>query len=163
MFRKPALLFAFPLFVVHASRASWGAWSPDGTPAPLRAGLDVAGRVFMCGVGTAIFLGGWQTVGLPHPAWLDAQLLGAVLFVAKAWALAYVLWYARRLMVGERDRALRTALGAVLALAFSGLWLWLDPSGPTEIATGYALFASCVAAPPLAWWLHAGQLRAASG
>jgi hypothetical protein len=157
MFRKPALLLAFPLFVVHAARASWAAWSPDGTPAPLRTGLEVAGRVFMCGVGTAIFLGGWQTEGLPHPAWLDARLLGAVLFVAKAWGLAYVFWQARSLMVGERDRGLRTALGAGLALLFSGLWLWLDPTPSTEAATGYVLFLVCVTAPPLAWALRASE------
>jgi NADH-quinone oxidoreductase subunit H len=52
----------------------------------------------MCGIASALFLGGWQLPGVSptqQEAYLPLQLLGALVFLLKSWALVFVVIWIR--------------------------------------------------------------------
>jgi hypothetical protein len=141
LFQKPALLCAFPLYVVFAARlgASTLALEPRGRAAQWLVAERVLTNVVLCALGVAIFAGGWQSPDEIFVDGLDPRLLGALMFVLKAWAFAWLLSLARRVGLGDgvRRRAVAALCGAAVAL--TGLWLWLEPSAAVELALGRAL------------------------
>jgi hypothetical protein len=147
LFQKPALLVAFPLYVIYASRlgASTLALEVDGRAARLLVAERVLTNIVLSALGSAIFAGGWQSPGELEVEGLDPRLLGAALFVAKAWTFAWLLWVTRRAGFGERLRTRTVALGCFATAAWTALWIWLEPSPAFEIALGRALGLTLIA------------------
>jgi hypothetical protein len=141
LFQKPALLVAFPLYIVYGSRlgASTLALEVEGRIARLLVAERVLTNIVLSALGAAIFAGGWQSPAELDVEGLDPRALGAALFVAKAWAFAWLLWITRRAGFGERLRTRTVALGCSAALAWTALWIWLEPSALFEIALGRAV------------------------
>jgi hypothetical protein len=101
----------------------------------------------LCALGAAIFLGGWQAPGTALSAQLDPRFIGAVLFVLKAWALAYLLAGARSVELGRDLRATHVVLGCALVVGLTALSVWLEPNALIELAIGRAVCAAfaCIA------------------
>jgi hypothetical protein len=156
MFQKPALLVAFPLYVVFASRlgAATLALEARGRAAHLLVAERVLTNVVLCALGVAIFAGGWQSPDEIDLDGADPRLLGALSYATKTWAFAWLLGLARRTGLGQSLR--RRAIFALCAasVALTALWLWLDPPAALELALGRALCASLVVVV-LAALLHA--------
>jgi hypothetical protein len=142
--QKPALLVAFPFYVMFASRlgAATLALDAPGHAARLLVAERVLTNVVLCGLGVAIFAGGWQSPSELSVDGLDPRLVGAFLFVCKAWALALLLMLARRTQFGANLGARGVALGCLATVALTGLWLWLPPPAGFELALGRALGGS---------------------
>lgn len=112
--------------------------------------LERAGVLCACAVAAAAFLGGWQLpVGLDtRAAWVRGA--GALVFVAKTWGLAAVVWSiaslageqaiadARRFVV---RRVVPALAGAAVLFAIERR---LAPSAAVERAIGAAAFAAAV-------------------
>jgi hypothetical protein len=138
--KNPGLALGFPLFLTGCaggypfgfSRARQGhGWSRL---------YEVAGGAVMCGVGAAVFLGGWQTAGLPYLESVDLALAGPALFLGKAWLLAFLVQMAHERRMAER-LGLRTALFLILVSAMVvAAWIALSVSAEAEAVAGYALF-----------------------
>jgi hypothetical protein len=139
LLQKPALLLAFPLYVIYASRlgAATLALQVPGRAALLLEAERVLTNVVLCGLGVAIFAGGWRSP--LELEGLDPRLAGAVCFVLKLWAFALLLSLARRLDWGERLPARAVALWCAATVALTALWLWLEPDAVVELTLGRAL------------------------
>lgn len=144
LFRQPALLVAFPLFIVQATRFPGLVLTTGNVPA-LFAGIEIGGRVLLCGIGAAVFLGGWQTDTLQILGPGDGRVLGAALFVTKCWSMAMLIHLAKRIGLGDATRPLTTAAVCCACLGLCILWLWLDPAPASIVATGYVLAATTAA------------------
>jgi hypothetical protein len=144
LFQQPALLVAFPLYVVFASRlgAATLALEARGRAAQLLVAERVVTNVVLCALGVAIFAGGWQSPDEIFVDGLDPRLIGALLYVLKTWAFAWLLSLARRIGLGDGLRKRGIAATCVATVALTGLWLWLEPSPAVELAIGRALFGS---------------------
>src|SRR6185436_14144796 len=127
VFGRPALLIAFPLYVVYAARlgAETLALHAQGPTATLLIAERVLTNVVLCAFGAAIFLGGWQS---PHellPPGVDGRALGAALYVVKVWGFALLLSSVRRRGIGARLSRLAVVLGCAAACVVTALWVWL--------------------------------------
>jgi hypothetical protein len=144
LLQKPALLVAFPLYVVFASRlgAATLALEAPGRAARLLIAERVLTNVVLCALGVAIFAGGWQSPPELDVEGIDRRLIGALLFVAKTWGFAWTLTLARRAGWGERMRAPSVALACVVTIGLTALSIWLEPSYAIELAIGRALGGS---------------------
>jgi hypothetical protein len=144
LLQKPALLVAFPFYVVFASRlgAATLALEAPGHAARLLVAERVLTNVVLCALGVAIFAGGWQSPRELQIDGLDPRLVGSLLFVGKAWALAWLLSIARRIDLGGSLGPRDVILGCFATVALTALWLWLPPSSGFELALGRALGAS---------------------
>lgn len=103
LFTQPGLLLLFPVFVLLECRPA----AIDPGPKPWIQGLTYAGlvmaRLLVCGVGAAVFLGGWASHELSFLGPLRAHLLGTLLFALKAYGVALLLHAARALSLGQRS------------------------------------------------------------
>jgi hypothetical protein len=154
MFQKPALLVAFPLYVLFASRlgAATLALPPHGHAGSLLIAERVLTNVVLCALGVAIFAGGWQAPEQVDPDDLDPRLVGALLYVLKAWGFAYLLAITRRAALGSSLGLRAIAALCAATVALTALWLWLAPSAAFELALGRALFASAALWALASWW-----------
>lgn len=132
VFRSPITFALFALYftatLAEGARAQGTVPEAEGAPAAApRAGLRQAlfffaewANVFvMCGLASAIFLGGWQVPGIAsaaHEGRIGLLALGALLFLVKSWLLiAAVVW-------------LRWALPRVRVDQMTSLcWRWFVP------------------------------------
>jgi hypothetical protein len=146
LLQKPALLVAFPLYVVFASRlgAATLALEAPGRAARLLIAERVLTNVVLCALGVAIFAGGWQSPPELDIEGIDPRLIGALLFVAKAWGFAWLLSIGRRAGWGEGLRAPSIALACIATVGLTALSIWLEPSYAIELAIGRALGGSFV-------------------
>lgn len=146
LLQKPALLVAFPLYVVFASRlgAATLALEAPGRAARLLIAERVLTNVVLCALGVAIFAGGWQSPPELDIEGIDPRLIGALLFVAKAWGFAWLLSIGRRAGWGEGLRATSIALACIATVALTALSIWLEPSYAIELAIGRAFGGSLV-------------------
>jgi len=106
-FRSPPTFLMFCLFFATAlaegNRAAFeGVDGRDGRRGGLRATVfffaEWANVFVMCGIASALFLGGWLLPGVSpaeQEANLALQCLGAALFLAKSWALIFVVIWVR--------------------------------------------------------------------
>ena len=141
---RPALLVAFPIYVVFASRLGGEslAVSARGPVASLVIGERVLTNVVLAALGAAVFAGGWQS---PSPQlWpeLDVRALGAAAFVLKAWGFAWLLQASRRLALGAGLRVWLVLAGCALVVGLTALEVWLEPAPVLEPALGRAVCAS---------------------
>lgn len=141
---RPALLIAFPLYVVYAARLGAETLMLDarGPAATLVVAERVLTNVVLSAFGAAIFLGGWQS---PHellPPGVDGRPFGAVLYVLKVWGMAWLLSLARRVELGARAPTWAVAGSSLSVVALTALWVWLEPSRALELSIGQAVLAS---------------------
>jgi hypothetical protein len=154
---RPALLIAFPLYVLFASRLGGETLYAldESAPRSKLAGLLVAERVFtnvvLCALGVALFAGGWQSPAQWLSPELDARVIGAAAFVAKVWAFAWLLHAARRLELGAGVRRASVLAGCVAVIALTALDVWLEPAPVLERALGRAVCACAALVLALAW------------
>ena len=162
---RPALLIAAPLYVLFASRLGGETLYALDDAAPARgklASLLVAERVFtnvvLCALGAAMFAGGWQSPAQWLPPEIDARLVGAAAFVAKAWGFAWLLHAARRLELGRGVHRLTVLAVCLAVIALTALDVWLEPAPVLERALGRAVCA-CAALVLVSAWLEAMRDR----
>lgn len=141
---SPALLAAFPLFVVYGAQIG-DATEPKelANPSAMQRLVElerVVTNVVLAALGAAIFWGGWQsTQWLTLGPWPE-RLPGALLFVLKTWCMAMLLARSRRSRV--RLGALHTAILCMVMIGCSVLDVWLEPGESVSIVIGQGL---CVA------------------
>jgi hypothetical protein len=143
---RPALLVAFPLYVVFAARLGGQslAVAARGPVGALVIGERVITNVVLAALGAAMFAGGWQSPSpWPWPE-LDARLAGALAFVLKTWGFAWLLHAARRLALGSGLRAWLVIAGCALVAGLTALEVWLEPAPVLERALGRAVCASAL-------------------
>lgn len=112
--------------------------------------LERLGLLVACALGVAVFFGGWQLPGGIEPRSTLLQIVAALVFVAKTWALAGVLlgassiaspWSTRE----ARRFVLRRLLPAlVLGAALVALSRRLSPSESLEAAVGMTVVTAGV-------------------
>lgn len=112
--------------------------------------LERLGLVVACALAVAVFFGGWQLPGTPDGHSLGREIVSAVLFVAKTWALTAALlglasvatpWSLRE----ARSFALRRILPALAAAAgLVFLYRRMTPSETLELAAGATVVAAGV-------------------
>lgn len=152
VFSQPAMFVLFPVFVMHASRLIPLELGRGARAHAAAFVLDVGGRVVLSAIGTAIFLGGYQTTGIPHADRLDPYLLGAALFTLKAWGLGLLL-HLRRTMGTRNARALRFSMWAcVSGVLLTALWVHLGVGAELGLAIGHVLATASLGALLLASW-----------
>lgn len=127
--------------------------------------LDRLGVLLACALAVAVFFGGWQLPGVPAARALPLQILGAVVFVAKTWALVAALRAAVALAPPWFDTTARRFVGRrlvpVLAvgLALALLSRRVAPGSAFEAAFG----ATSAAAALLVVVRSAVRVREAMG
>lgn len=123
VFTQPALFLLFPVFVMIESSAYPAVvGGSDGS----RTGIQLAqalGRLVLCGTGSAVFLGGWAHQDLHVLTNIQAQTLGAALFVAKTGFVAALLRTAQNLSLGHQRSPIFIPTMLAAALALTGLWV----------------------------------------
>jgi hypothetical protein len=169
--QRPALLLAFPLYCAFAAelgaaslQLGVGGAGRAGSRSPIRGLLEwsvVAERVItnvaLCALGVVVFAGGWQSPA--ELAWLlPARVLGGLLFVLKAWALAGVLALARRQRWALRLRRRGVLLGCVATIGLTALWLWFPPKFALELEAVFGR-ALAVAVASLGLWFALERRR----
>jgi NADH-quinone oxidoreductase subunit H len=118
----------------------------------------------MSGIAAALFLGGWQLPGLPggaQEAHLWLQLLGAAVFLFKAWALIFVViwirWTLPRLRV---DQMMMLCWKWLVPMAFVSFalcagWVVWSPGRTAQLVLGVGMFAIfCVGLARFAQRVH---------
>jgi len=129
---------------------------------------DWANIFVVCGIASALFLGGWQIPGRTYEqeATLGWQCLGAVLFQIKSWLLVLAVIWIRsalpRVRIGQLTALCWKYLvpASVVAFVMSGLWMAYGPAALVQTYVAIATFALSVIL--LAWFalrIHHG-LRA---
>jgi hypothetical protein len=142
--KNPALALAFPVFLAGcAGGYPFGFSGSRSRPGWIRF-IDASGGVVMCGVGAAVFLGGWQTAGLPYLEAVDLVLAGPALFLAKAWSLAFLVQAAHRRRLAERLGGRAAVVLIVVSGAVTVAWIAFQVGALAEAVTGHALFATAL-------------------
>jgi hypothetical protein len=148
--QHPALLAALPLFLVYGAQI--GDADPHaGTDSKLVARLMTLERVLtnvvLAAFGAAIFFGGWQS-----PLWMTLgpwpeRLPGALMFVLKAWAVAFALASARKRGAALRKRTTVTLCTALIVL--TSIEVLAEPSPSLSRFTGELLSVAILSAAVL--------------
>ncbi|MDD9934682.1 MAG: hypothetical protein OXT09_13820 [Myxococcales bacterium] len=141
LFRKPALLISFPLFLVFAARLgaatlALGDEHRPGAAARLLVAERVLTNVVLSAIAVAVYAGGWQSPPEIYLEQVPPRLTGAVLFVLKCWGFAAVLQLARRVELGARLRWPATAAVCAAVVVLTALDVYLDPSQALDLALG---------------------------
>ncbi len=105
----------------------------------------------MCGIATALFLGGWQLPGVA-PAQQEAhfglQLLGSILFLGKAWFLIFVViwirWTLPRVRIDQMMNLCWKWFVPISFVAFllTAAWVVWNPGVLAQEVLGIAMFLS---------------------
>jgi NADH-quinone oxidoreductase subunit H len=105
----------------------------------------------MCGIASALFLGGWQLPGVTpaqQEAHLPLQLLGAFLFLLKSWVLIFVVvwirWTLPRVRIDQMMNLcwkwfVPLSFGAFL---FTAVWMVLPLPATVQLIISLATFAT---------------------
>ena len=166
MFKSPVTLGLFFLFlttiIAEGSRAPFGLPEIEGAAAgevPLRpSGLryvlfffaEWANVFVMSGIGTTLFLGGWQIPGVtPGEAEsrIDLQLLGSVLFLLKGWTLTLAVVATRWSLPRVRIDQMMGLCGrwlvplSLAALVMTAGWVLWSPGVHVQRTLGMGMFA----------------------
>jgi NADH-quinone oxidoreductase subunit H len=103
----------------------------------------------MCGIATALFLGGWQLPGVApgqQEAHFGLQLLGSILFLSKAWFLIFVVIWIRWTLPRVRiDQMMNLCWKWFVPLSFGAFlltagWVVWDPGQMVVTAMGVVMF-----------------------
>jgi NADH-quinone oxidoreductase subunit H len=103
----------------------------------------------MCGIATALFLGGWQLPGVAsaqQEANFGLQLAGSILFLGKAWFLVFVVIWIRWTLPRVRiDQMMNLCWKWFVPLSFGAFlltagWVVLSPSRGVQQGLGGAMF-----------------------
>ena len=103
----------------------------------------------MCGIAAALFLGGWQLPGVSpgaQEANIGLELLGAALFLLKAWALIFVVIWIRWTLPRVRiDQMMNLCWKWLVPLSFvafiaSAGWVMWGPSRTVQLVMGVSMF-----------------------
>jgi NADH-quinone oxidoreductase subunit H len=131
-----------------------------------------ASTFVMCGIAAALFMGGWQVPGLStgaQEAHIGLQLVGALVFLVKAWTLIVAVLWARwtwpRMRVEQRLALCWKWLvpTAFAAFALSAAWVAWSPTRGVQTGLGASMFSVfCVASARFAVRVRY-NLRATSG
>ncbi|EYF06461.1 NADH-quinone oxidoreductase subunit H [Chondromyces apiculatus] len=109
-----------------------------------------ANVLIMCGVASALFLGGWQIPGVAAAsleAKLGLQILGALLFLLKSWLLilgvVWLRWVLPRVRVDQMTTLCwRLFVPLTLAAALlTGLWMVVQLPQAAQMVTSVVTFA----------------------
>jgi NADH-quinone oxidoreductase subunit H len=104
----------------------------------------------MCGIATALFLGGWQLPGVApgqQEAHFGLQLLGSVLFLSKAWFLIFVVIWIRWTLPRVRiDQMMNLCWKWFVPLSFGAFmltaaWVVWNPGQMIQFVMGLVMFA----------------------
>jgi len=104
----------------------------------------------MCGIAAALFMGGWQVPGLStgaQEAHFGLQMLGALVFLAKAWVLIFVVIWIRWTWPRVRvDQMMTLCWKWLVPMAFAAFalcagWVVWSPGRTVQTAIGVAMFA----------------------
>jgi NADH-quinone oxidoreductase subunit H len=104
----------------------------------------------MCGIATALFLGGWQLPGVApgqQEAHFGLQLLGSILFLTKAWFLIFVVIWIRWTLPRVRiDQMMNLCWKWFVPLSFGAFvltagWVVWNPGVAVQTAIGLIMFA----------------------
>lgn len=149
------LLFLSPLFLDLRSSARLAEDTLDvGTRGAHRGSwLESAGTLLACGIGAALWLGGWAVPfsdRLGDDAGLGLSAVGALLFLAKTWTLFLGVMFLRAMLpLSTLDQAGRPLLSRELPLALVAAggtfgWLTWDPAANVKRAVAAVLTAVLV-------------------
>lgn len=103
----------------------------------------------MCGIATALFLGGWQLPGVApgqQEARFGLQLLGSILFLSKAWFLIFVVIWIRWTLPRVRiDQMMNLCWKWFVPLSFGAFlltagWVVWNPGQSVVSAIGLVMF-----------------------
>ncbi len=103
----------------------------------------------MCGIATALFLGGWQLPGvapIQQEAHFPLQLLGSILFLGKAWFLIFVVIWIRWTLPRVRiDQMMNLCWKWFVPLSFGAFlltagWVVWNPGATVQTAIGIVMF-----------------------
>ena len=104
----------------------------------------------MCGIASALFLGGWQVPGLSagaQEAHLGLQALGALVFLLKAWVLIFVVIWIRWTLPRVRvDQMMMLCWKWLVPMAFVAFalcagWVVWSPGHTAQTVIGAGMFA----------------------
>jgi NADH-quinone oxidoreductase subunit H len=104
----------------------------------------------MCGIATALFLGGWQLPGVDpgqQEAHFGLQLAGSILFLGKAWFLIFVVIWIRWTLPRVRiDQMMNLCWKWFVPLSFAAFmltagWVVWNPGQAVQTAFGLVMFA----------------------
>jgi NADH-quinone oxidoreductase subunit H len=104
----------------------------------------------MCGIATALFLGGWQLPGVApgqQEAHFGLQLAGSILFLGKAWFLIFVVIWIRWTLPRVRiDQMMNLCWKWFVPLSFAAFmltagWVLWSPGPMIQFAMGLVMFA----------------------
>jgi NADH-quinone oxidoreductase subunit H len=104
----------------------------------------------MCGIATALFLGGWQLPGVDpgqQEAHFGLQLAGSILFLGKAWFLIFVVIWIRWTLPRVRiDQMMNLCWKWFVPLSFGAFmltagWVVWDPGQAVQTGLGLVMFA----------------------
>jgi NADH-quinone oxidoreductase subunit H len=104
----------------------------------------------MCGIATALFLGGWQLPGVDpgqQEAHFGLQLVGSILFLGKAWFLIFVVIWIRWTLPRVRiDQMMNLCWKWFVPLSFAAFmltaaWVVWSPGQTVQTALGLVMFA----------------------
>jgi NADH-quinone oxidoreductase subunit H len=104
----------------------------------------------MCGIATALFLGGWQLPGVApgqQEAHFGLQLLGSILFLTKAWFLIFVVIWIRWTLPRVRiDQMMNLCWKWFVPLSFGAFvltagWVVWNPGVAVQTVIGLIMFA----------------------
>jgi hypothetical protein len=145
---NPALLAAFPLYVVSAaqigeSSAAKGGKRP-GLFGSLVIGENVLTNVVLCALAAAIFFGGWQSPELLQLGPWPLRWPGALLFVGKSWGMALLLTRARQIELGYRRPARLWLAWCVAISAVTTAYVLMQPPALLSVLHGRAASLTCV-------------------
>ena len=104
----------------------------------------------MCGIAAALFMGGWQVPGLStgaQEAHFGLQMVGALVFLLKAWVLIFVVIWIRWTWPRVRVDQMMTLCWKWLvpmafgAFALCAAWVVWSPGRTAQTAMGVGMFA----------------------
>jgi NADH-quinone oxidoreductase subunit H len=104
----------------------------------------------MCGIAAALFMGGWQVPGLStgaQEAHFGLQMVGALVFLAKAWVLIFVVIWIRWTWPRVRvDQMMTLCWKWLVPMAFGAFalcagWVVWSPGRTAQTAMGVGMFA----------------------
>jgi NADH-quinone oxidoreductase subunit H len=108
----------------------------------------------MCGIATALFLGGWQLPGVApgqQEAHFGLQLAGSILFLGKAWFLIFVVIWIRWTLPRVRiDQMMNLCWKWFVPLSFGAFlltagWVVWSPGTMVQTVIGLVMFAVFIA------------------
>jgi NADH-quinone oxidoreductase subunit H len=105
----------------------------------------------MCGIASALFLGGWQLPGVStsqEEAHVALQLLGALVFLAKSWGLIFLVVWIRWMLPRVRVDQLTSLCWkvfvplSVVAMLLTAGWMLVHPERTVTLVVSVGTFAT---------------------